>query len=197
MDSHVLDEKSLLNKLKELKALGIKKALCNNIGAIYLARQAGLEALGGWGLNVLNSLSAHVLKEIGLCDITASFEINARNLSCFNGNVNLGVIGYGYLPVMRMRACPLERDCKNCTGINTLTDRINKNFTLVCQNKKYNVLLNSVPLYIGNKGVNSDFSLLYFNLETDKQVADIIYHYKNGLPLETETTGGLYFKTLR
>ena len=191
------DEKKLLNKLKSLKALGIKKALCNNIGAIYLAKQAGLEALGGWGLNVLNSLSASVLEELGVSDITASFEINARNLSLFSSKINLGAICYGYLPLMRMRACPLERNCKNCTGINTLTDRMNKNFTLVCQNKKYNVLLNSVPLYVGDKKFNSDFSLLYFNLETDKQVSDIIYRYKNSLPLECEATGGLYFKTLR
>lgn len=191
------DEEKVLNKLKSLKALGIKKALCNNIGAIYLAREAGLEALGGWGLNVLNSLSAFVLQSLGVSDITASFEINARNISCFSNNQNLGIVGYGYLPLMRMRACPLERNCKGCTGINTLTDRMNKEFTLVCQNKKYNVLLNSIPLYVGDKKLNSDFSLLYFNLENGKQIADIIYRYKNALPLEAEATGGLYYKTLR
>lgn len=192
------DEEQMIAELKRVKSLGVSKAVCNNIGAVYLSQQANLIPVGGWGLNVMNSLALEVLDELGVSETTASFETSSKNYEAFKGKSNCGIIGYGFLPLMRMRACPNKRNsCKNCNGINTLVDRMNIKFTIMCNDKKYCTMLNSLPLYIGDKEFACDFSWLYFNLETPDEIRKIYNSYLFEKPLDRDTTGGLYFKNLR
>ena len=49
-----MDEK-IAEQLKQVKSLGITDVLCNNIGALYLAKKAGMTMHGGFGLNLVNT----------------------------------------------------------------------------------------------------------------------------------------------
>lgn len=179
----------------KIKMPPIKHLYCDNIGAINIAKKYNLTIVGGWGLNILNSQSVFALKDMGAKACTISFEASKRNVEEVSNPIPTGIIGYGYLPLMRMRACPVG-NCKNCNGINVMTDRKNVNFTLICNNKQYVTLLNSLPLYVGDKNIRADFHVLYFTLENSKEVKRIYNMYKNGETPDFARTNGLYSKNL-
>ncbi len=115
------------------------------------------------------------------------------------GALRRGVIGYGYLPLMKMRACPAQRErgCAGCSGIRVLTDRKGETFTLLCRQKKYMELLNCVPLYIADKPVPSlDFETLYFTTEDQGQCEYITRLYEEQSAVPFRKTGGLYYRDL-
>lgn len=186
---------SIIFDENKIKMPDIKYLYCDNIGAVNIAKKYNLTIIGGWGLNILNSQSVFALKDMGAKACTISFEASKRNVEEISNPIPVGVIGYGYLPLMRMRACPVG-NCKNCNGINILTDRKNVNFTLICENKQYVTLLNSLPLYVGDKNINADFHILYFTTENSKEVNKIYNMYKNGETPDFARTNGLYFKNL-
>ena len=124
---------------EKIKDADVECAFCDNIGAINVARELGLVPIAGWGMNVLNSSSVYALKDMGVVSCVASFEASKKNIENLSNPIPVGIIGYGYLPLMRMRACPAQgkNGCGNCNGVNPLTDRKNIDFTLLCNNRKY------------------------------------------------------------
>lgn len=194
--SYVIGElPSIIFDESKIKISAIKYLYCDNIGAVNIAKKHNLTPVGGWGLNILNSESVYALKEMGVKACTLSFEASKRNIEEISNPIPVGVIGYGYLPLMRMRACPVG-NCKNCSGVNVITDRKNVKFTLLCNNKQYVTLLNSLPLYVGGKNIQADFHILYFTLENSREVSKIYNMYKNGEAPDFARTNGLYFKNL-
>ncbi|MBR6764941.1 MAG: hypothetical protein IKM06_00510, partial [Clostridia bacterium] len=137
------------------------------------------------------------LKRLGVKKAIASFESSIKSLEGLQGHIPVGALLYGYLPLMRMRACPLQtkEGCKSCKGTGKLKDRMNTEFTLLCNNKRFTTLLNSVPLYSGDKNIKCDISLLYFNLESPEQVKEIYEGFGNAPWFQR--TNGLYLKTLK
>lgn len=194
-----VDEKDILRKLTAIKKSGIVRGVTGNIGGIALLRKAGLKIYGSHGLNITNSISAQSYKNMGLEDITLSFELSERSIKNLCADISKGAYIYGYLPVMLLRACPQrsENGCEKCNGKTTLTDRKGIEFPLLCQNKKYSVLHNSIPLYIGDKNPSSlDFVTLYFTIEDKKTCEKIYQAYLNGKAPEGKKTNGLYNREL-
>ena len=193
------DEKEVFKKLTEIKRTGIVRAVTGNIGGIALLKRAGFKIYGSHGLNITNSLSAKSYKEMGLEDITLSFELSERGIKGINSDIPKGTYIYGYLPVMLLRNCPQKsvEGCLKCKGKSVLTDRKGIEFPLLCQNKKYSVLHNSVPLYIGDKNLsNLDFVTFYFTIEDKKECEKIYRAYLNGKAPEGKKTNGLYTREL-
>ena len=84
--------------LERARGAGVTQALVGNLGHVALARLAGMEARGDFGLNIFNSYALELAKAAMLRSATASFEQYgelslfghfANDLSCF------GVSGYG------------------------------------------------------------------------------------------------------
>ncbi len=193
------DEAEILKKLSTIKKIGIVRGVTGNIGGISLLKKAGFRIHGSHGLNVTNSISAQSYKAMGLTDITLSFELSERATKNICADIEKGAYIYGYLPIMLMRACPQksENGCLNCNGKSILTDRKGIDFPLLCHNKKYSVLHNSVPLYIGDKNLsNLDFVTLYFTVETKKECEKIYQSYKNSKTIDGKKTNGLYNREL-
>lgn len=193
------DRKDLEEKLEKLKSLGITTLSTENIGGIYLAKKHGFKIHCGHGLNILNSLSLKSLEELGVGSATVSFELDAKSIENLGGSVERGIIGYGYLPLMRFRNCPAKRQngCGGCPGLNTLTDRKGIDFPVLCSAKRYSTLLNSRPLVLCGKEIRGiDFMTLYFTTETPEKCRQIFDAYKSGTSLSGEKTGGLYFREL-
>lgn len=193
------DEEKIKSRLTALKSAGVCHALCENICTLRLAKDAGIAVHGGHGLNIINSIALEEYKQLGLSDATLSFELSASKMRWLDGNIRRGILGYGYLPLMRMRACPIKKasGCKNCPGKGKIKDRMGKEFTYICFEKKFGTLLNSVPLYAADKDFSGiDFMTLWFTEENPKQCEKIYNMFKNKVPADFEKTNGLYFREL-
>ena len=193
------NEQAMKDRLQELFELGLRHVLCDNIGAVGLAREIGFVIHGGPSLNIMNSQSMAFYKDLGLCDATLSIELSFSKVRKMKGDLQRGVIGYGYLPLMKMRACPAvgKNGCGDCAGIRPLIDRKGEKFTLLCREKTYSELLNCVPLYIADKPVPPlDFETLYFTTEERNQCKYIMQLYEEQSALPFRKTGGLYYREL-
>jgi hypothetical protein len=63
--------------------------------------------------------------------------------------IPIGLPAYGKLPLMLLRRCPFNRQCKpNCPG--QLTDRTNRAFPILCHGD-YHELLNADTLWLADK----------------------------------------------
>lgn len=193
------DRENLENRLKKLKESGVEHALCENIGALKMADEAGLTLHGGHGLNILSTLALNEYESLGLRDAVLSFELSAQKIKRLGGKIPRGILGYGFLPLMRTRSCPLRgpSGCGKCSGNGKIKDRMGKEFTYLCFERKFGTLLNSLPLWVADKEIQgTDFVTLYFTTETPQRCKEIYENFSKGLPADCERTNGLYFREL-
>lgn len=188
--------------LQKARELGFDKAMVGSLGALALAKAAGFECYGDFSLNVINSFSLREMRDLGLQDMTLSYECSLKNAKQLGDYLPTGILGYGYLPVMFFRNCPArtERGCGTCRGDSVVTDRMGNDFPLVCREKQYSQLLNPVPLYVGDKKdalTGLSFVTLYFTQETPSQCDNILDLWKQSAALPGKKTGGLYFRELQ
>lgn len=183
-------ENELKKRLERLKKIGVKNALCSNLGAYKTAQEMGFKVFGDFGLNVFNSISAKMFNSPII-----SFEATLEQISKMNVS-DKGVIAYGYLPLMITRNCPIKNHlgCNKCTG--KLTDRKGFDFSVLCSKYPCVEILNSTPLYMGDRQdeINADFLHFYFTNETQKQVEKIISMFEKGVTADEKYTRGLYYR---
>ena len=193
-------EERTANRIEVLKEQGLSKAVCGNISTIRIAREAGLEVLGGMELNILNSVSLEEYRKLGLQDAMVSFELSFAKVRKLQSALPFGLVCYGYLPLMKLRSCPNRgaKGCGDCSGLSWLTDRMGERFPLICRRREYSELLNCVPLYVGDKSIpRCAYRLLYFTIETPEECKRINTLFKAGKTPEFRKTGGLYFRELQ
>lgn len=193
-------EKSVFEQAEILKSRGLNCLWTDNLYGIKLAESLNLPLCGGWGLNVLNSKAAAEYEALGLIGLTASFELSLHRLRKMKTRIPTGMIAYGHLPLMRMRACPVqsEKGCASCKGTSELTDRRGYRFPLLCTEKRYVTLLNSLPLYLADKDISRvDFHVYWFTRETPVQCQEILDAYREKKVPEAPRTCGLYFRELK
>ena len=186
-------------ELFRIKNLNITDVYVENVGALQLAREFGFRARGGMMLNILNTVSLGEHLDLGLEDACVSFEMPAVEMRKLAHPERIGAVVYGYLPLMKFRACPArgKDGCGSCKGINILTDRKDEKFTVICRDKQYSELLNCVPLYAADRNLpDLSFRLLYFTTETAEECAQITELCKEKAPLPGRRTAGLYFREL-
>jgi putative protease len=149
----------------------------------------------------MNTKALKVCEELGLEDALLSYEISFKDARGLGGNLPRGLITYGYLPLMLCRNCPLKSKggCRpGCEGSGRLLDRQGTPFTVLCRNREYMELLNSLPnLYVGDKDLRGiDFALLYFTKETAAECKRAFRLHKSGQAYDGPRTTGLYCRRL-
>lgn len=183
-------EEKLTKRLEHLKKIGVRKALCSNLGAYSLAQKMRFEVYGDFGLNIFNSESAQLFNSPIL-----SFEATLEQTNRI-GAKDTGIIGYGYLPLMLTRNCPIKNHlgCSRCTG--KLTDRKGFEFKVKCSPYPCVEVLNPVPVYMGDrqKEIKTDFIHFYFTDESKNQVKQIINLFKTGGQFDGKYTRGLTYR---
>ena len=190
-------DEQIEKRLSELKEVGVKSALCHNIGAVYLAKKLGLAVHGGFGLNLVNTYDLLWAKEYGFEDVELSFELTFERINNLGGDIPRGIISYGYLPLMLCRNCPAKSegvDCRTCKNRSKMTDRKGMNFLLKCDGNCTEVL-NSVPLYIADreiKNISTSFNIYRFTVENYVETVENIKEIKANLMLKDKFTRGLY-----
>ena len=185
-------EKELIERLEKLRKIGVKNALCGNIGSYRLAEKMGFKAYGDFGLNVFNGISA---KEIN--SPILSFELALDEANGINAK-DTGIIAYGRLPLMLTRNCPIKNNigCAKCDKRGALTDRKGARFPVVCSPYPCVEILNSVPLYMADRldEIKTDFVHFYFTNEEKSKVEKIVSLYENRKKADFDYTRGLYYR---
>ncbi len=176
---------------------GATVALCGNVGAIPLAKAAGLKAIGGFGLQITNSQALTFYREQGLTAATLSMELTFPQMRpLLFAALPSGILLYGRQPLMLTRNCPRKSalgSCADCAA-QGLTDRTGAQFPVMCAGGCSEVL-NCVPLYWGDRMDEvpaAAFYLMHFTTETAKEVASIVSAYRQGGTPPTAITRGLY-----
>ncbi len=197
--------KSNTNRVKEqlmiLKNRGIITVTVGSIGSLSLAKSMDFDCIGDYSLNILNSIALQEFQKLGLKETVVSFENSLKNIRQMGDFMPYGVIAYGYLPMMTFRNCPNKQDggCGSCKGSSIITDRMDSKFTLLCREKQYTQLFNTIPLYLGDKQKSLQdlsFAVLYFTKETANQCNSVINLWIKNKPYSDKKTGGLYFREL-
>lgn len=186
------------NYLLRAKKLGIKIAYCSTIDGIALAKKHGFEIHSGFSVNVFNSFSTDVLESLGVKEITLSPELTLGRIEKMGGKAKRGIIGYGRLPLMITRNCPVKngKDCQDCKSNGYLTDRMNMKFPVVCSFGASEIL-NSQPIYLGDRTdeiKNVDFITFYFTKEKKETAEAILEAYRKGRAVKGDYTRGLYYR---
>lgn len=190
------------NKVKALlekhKKCGINTAYCSTLDALAIARELKMEIHTGFSMNVFNSLSVGVLESLGVKEITLSPELTLNRISKIGGRAKRGIIGYGRLPLMLTRNCPIRngKTCAECKSDSYLTDRMGMKFPVVCK-MGASEILNSQPIYMGDRMdeiKNVDFITFYFTKENREMCEAVLDAYRKGKGVKGNFTRGLYYR---
>lgn len=192
------DEKEISEKLKALNEIGVWDVLTGSLSGVSIARSMGFTVHGDFGLNAFNSASFDVLQDLGVESTVCSFEMTLSQIEKLKSGVSRGVIGYGRLPLMLTRNCPVKNEitCQQCGRKSTLTDRKGIEFPVLC-NFGTSEVLNSRPVYLAdrlNEIKNVDFISLMFTTEDKHQCERVIEKYFEGESASGEYTRGLYYR---
>ena len=68
MPRYIVNEAALIKRAKALREAGVEYAYCENLSAFQIAQNEGFKIIAGAGLNIANSYSAKVLKDLGVED---------------------------------------------------------------------------------------------------------------------------------
>lgn len=183
----VLDREldGLTEELKKARNTGVMYALVGNIGQISLARSLGFKIIGDFRLNVTNSESALVYRRLGAEHLILSPELTLPKARDIGG----GLITYGRIPLMITERCFISESfgCEKCSKA-ALTDRKGERFPLMRQWEHRNIILNSVPTYMGDRReeLNSHrlrSCHLIFTVEGGEEIASVLRAHYEGAAL--------------
>ncbi len=191
-------EDEIAEKVINLKKMGFNNILAHTVGHIQLFGSMNFTLYGGYRLNCVNNDFISFLAENCVQDIIVSPEATAFQINNMNGTIPVGFLGYGHLPLMITRRCPIKNgkpcNTKNCKR--SIRDRMNNNLRIICSENTVEIL-NSDVLFLADKlkrFENTEFCVLKFT--TEENIDDIILAFKNGEKPDfiNNYTRGLYFR---
>ena len=192
-------EHRIADQLKIAAGAGVTMALCNNVAASSLAKNAGLDVLAGFGMGITNSDSLLHWAGQGASAAVLSCELSFSQMDFASGRgVPWGIFAYGRIPLMLVRCCPVKSEnggCNGCNGSGVLTDRMGVRFPVTCGGTCLSAeVLNSVPIYLAdrmNELPKTDFLYLHFTNEQPDDVSRIIWEYRHGGRAPEQFTRGM------
>lgn len=191
-------EDDVRRQLRSAANDGARYALCHNVGAVPLAREAGLCPVGGFGLNLTNREAVAAYAAEGLGAATLSMELAFGQMAfAAESPLPVGLLLYGRQPLMLTRNCPRQCDgasCAACAATDGVTDRRGVTFPTACAGG-CTELLNAVPLYWADRLDEVpavDFHLLHFTVEEPAACETILHAYRHGGKAVGDITRGLY-----
>ncbi len=178
----------VVTALENAKKQGVMYALVGNIGQIELVLSLGFTPIGDFRLNATNLESATAYQKMGVSHLILSPELTLPKARDVDG----AIITYGRVPLMITERCFMEENfgCRGCSSC-ALTDRKGERFPMIREYPHRNIILNSVPTYMGDRGRElSEYRLpshhLLFTVETAAEITDILRRHLKGQPLSTD-----------
>ena len=174
--------------LENAKKQGVMYALVGNIGQIQLVLDLGFTPIGDFRLNITNRESSLWLSSMGVGRAVLSPELTLPKARDAGG----GLITYGRIPLMITERCFIGENfgCKSC-GKSSLTDRKGEKFPMLREFDHRNLILNSVPTYMGDReGDLREYRIqhrhMIFTTESARQIAEVLSAAKSCQPLRTD-----------
>ena len=194
----------LRNALLALRRLGVREVLVGNLGLIMVARECGMQTRGDYGLNLYNSLSVNLMRELELRSACLSFEMTLPQIRDVSKAVPCEILAYGRLPLMVTENCLIRNKGGQCTchlAPTKLTDKTGAEFPIIRDgNTCRSVLLNGKKLsWLDRQDDLSRLGLwavrLYFTTENALEVDRVLGEYRNPMPFDPgASTRGLYLR---
>ena len=204
---HDKDLSRIQSQLMDLREMGLRDVLLGNLGHMIPARECGMRIHGDFGLNIFNTASMAVLKNLELASATASFELTLPQIRDLGKAVNTEIIAYGRLPLMVLEHCLLRNrtgkcSCQNAApGTSKLTDKTGAEFPIIKDGDSCrNILLNGKKLnWLDRQNDLAKLGLwsirLSFTTESPKEVDRVLNEYLNPTPFDPgASTRGLYLR---
>jgi collagenase-like PrtC family protease len=186
-----------LGKARDAKANGAAFALCETLDAFALAREAELIPIAGIGMNLANSPAFAQAADWGAAVALVSPECSAPQIRDLQSPIPIGIFGYGRLPLMLCRVCPLQTEfgCAQCNKRGVLLDRKGVQFPVACDCGCATVY-NSRPHWLADVSRETfgaeRFHLLHFTTESPAECARILHDYQMGKPPQGLFTRGMF-----
>ena len=180
------ESEKIISALKKARESGVMYALVSNIGQIELAKQLGFRLVGDFRLNVTNSESAEIYRQMGIEHLILSPELTLPKARDIGG----GLISYGRIPLMVTERCFISENfgCENCKGA-FLTDRKGERFPMMREFDHRNLIFNSVPTYMGDRqdelrNYRIDSRHLIFTIERGRDITEVLARHRMGRSLD-------------
>ncbi len=187
-------------EIAELLMTGPDKVLIRSLTDLGIIREllTDVPIIADFNVYAYNNLSLTVLKELGINDIIYSVELNHRKLANLKAYTSAELMVYGRIPLMTSAGC-IDKNigkehCKTNVGIEYFTDRMKAKvpYLTACR-YCYNIIYNSVPLYIGDmkkeiKSIKTDCLGVNFTDESEEMIDKIMdLVLRNDAPDKTES----------
>ena len=197
-------------RLKEdmllVRRSGVREVLVGNLGLLIPAREAGMDLRGDFGLNLYNSGSVNLMRQLELLSTTLSFEMTLPQIRDVSKSVPCEIFAYGRLPLMVTENCVMHGKTGSCTcnlGPVKLTDRTGADFPIVKDGDKCrSVVLNGKKLnWLDRQEDLNRLGLwglrLYFTTENPREVDQVLSAYEKPTAFDPGScTRGLYLRGL-
>ena len=196
----------LRQALLQVRSLGVREALVGNLGLIIPVRECGLRARGDFSLNLYNSASVNVAREMELRSATLSFEMTLPQIRDVSKAVPCELLAYGRMPLMVTENCLIRGRtgaCSCTTAAAKLTDKTGADFPVIRDGASCrSVLLNGKKLYwLDRQNDLARLGLwavrLYFTTENPREVDQVLASYREPVDFDPGAcTRGLYLRGL-
>ena len=188
--------------LQRARSAGVTQALVGSLGHVGIARAAGLDVRGDYGLNVFNSYTLQIVSKAGLLSATLSFELNMEQIGQLSKPLDTEIIAYGRLPAMLTERCLIKASAGRCAcGVPArMSDEYGGVYPVVREYVCRNAVYGPSKVYLGDRledvkkaGVRG-MRLLFTNegarecVEVAKSYLGLNDYRPNGL------TRGLYYR---
>ena len=197
---------NLKNAMVLLKNAGVRSVLAGNLGLLAPARECGMVIRGDFGLNIFNSRSMNLLRDMELASAMLSFEMTLPQMRDISKAVNAEVFAYGRLPLMVTENCIIKNRTGQCTcnqGPVRLTDKTGADFPVIKDGASCrSVLLNGKKLYWLDRQEDLDrlgvwAERMYFTTENPREVDQVLANRVRSAPFDPGAcTRGLYLRGL-
>ncbi len=198
------ETETVLAALDKARALGVRLALCGNLGHISLARSRGFAVCGDFGLNLFNSRAMNVARGLGLESAAVSFELTLPRIRDLSKPLPVELLAYGRLPLMLTENCVIKNRSGRCachSGPTKLVDRRGEEFrVLPDQDSCRSVIYNGKKLYLLDKlpelrSLGLWALRLQFTTENPMEVDAVISATRGGAVFDPGAcTRGLYYR---
>ena len=197
---------NLSQNLTLARSMGVEEVLVGNLGLVKIAKKQGFRMRGDFGLNLYNSGSVNMAKELGFTSATLSFEMTLPQIREVSKAVNCEIFAYGRMPLMLTENCIIRGRTGDCTCHESnvkLVDKIGAEFPVIKDGDTCrSVILNGKKLnWLDRQNDLSRLGLwairLYFTTENPKEVDRVLSSYITPVPFDPGAgTRGLYLRGL-
>ncbi len=204
VQDHEMDR--LKDDLRTVRQMGVRDALVGNLGLLLPLRELGFHIRGDYGLNLYNSASVNLMREMELKSATLSFEMTLAQIRDVSKAVPCEILAYGRLPLMVTENCLTRGRTGNCTcnlTLGKLVDRTGAEFPIIKDGDKCrSILLNGKKLnWLDRQKDLERLGLwairLYFTTESAREVDNVLAAYIDPPAFDPgSSTRGLYLRGL-